>query len=348
MKKYLNIIAKKRYDMKKIKIAIIDTGIKYDNVFLKGKIKFNQSLQFSNKYKKIEDIYDINGHGTLCALTINSICSNIEIYPIKLFNDEGRGSSLNLLNVLKKLLYSDIKVINIAASFSSGLYDEDISKVCESLKNKGKILVASNYNTDKRISYLASMKSVIGVGNLENAYFDHQFIFNRSNDIQLKGNNRVCFYCIDDQVELFGKNSRLSCVTSAFISNILLDKGDLAFEEIEDSLENISKINEKKTFCHESEYKTEYKEYYDELLEMINSKYIINKSRPISLKTLLKLGIINPYISINKYNIDSFIKSINNRFNVCISLNGLFLHQVTAINSLIEIIIKYRKEIRYA
>ena len=69
--------------------------------------------------------------------------------------------------VLKKLLYSDIKVINIAASFSSGLYDEDISKVCESLKNKGKILVASNYNTDKRISYLASMKSVIGVGNLE-------------------------------------------------------------------------------------------------------------------------------------------------------------------------------------
>ena len=207
----------------------------------------------------------------MCALTINSICSNIEIYPIKLFNDEGRGSSLNLLNVLKKLLYSDIKVINIAASFSSGLYDEDISKVCESLKNKGKILVASNYNTDKRISYLASMKSVIGVGNLENAYFDHQFIFNRSNDIQLKGNNRVCFYCIDDQVELFGKNSRLSCVISAFISNILLDKGDLAFEEIEDSLENISKINEKKTFCHESEYKTEYKEYYDELLEMQNT-----------------------------------------------------------------------------
>ena len=51
---------------------------------------------------------------------------------------------------------------------------------------------------------------------------------------------------------------------------------------------------------------------------------------------------------VNKYNIDSFIKSINNRFNVCISLNGLFLHQVTAINSLIEIIIKYRKEIRYA
>lgn len=66
------------------------------------------------------------------------ILSQLYIYPIKLFNKKRKDYSLNLLNVLKKLLYRDIKVITMVASFSSRLFEEDISKVCESLKNKVK------------------------------------------------------------------------------------------------------------------------------------------------------------------------------------------------------------------
>ena len=48
-----------------------------------------------------------------------------------------------------------------------------------------------------------------------------------------------------------------------------------------------------------------------------------------------------------KHNVDAFVDEINKNFNTKIHLEGVFLHQVTRVNSIIELIIKNRMEDKY-
>ena len=48
-----------------------------------------------------------------------------------------------------------------------------------------------------------------------------------------------------------------------------------------------------------------------------------------------------------KHNVDAFVDEINKNFNTKIHLEGVFLNQVTRVNSLIELIIKNRMEDKY-
>ena len=48
-----------------------------------------------------------------------------------------------------------------------------------------------------------------------------------------------------------------------------------------------------------------------------------------------------------KHNVDAFVDEINKNFNTKIHLEGVFLHRVTRVNSLIELIIKNRMEDKY-
>ena len=103
--------------MKNIKIAVIDTGIDINDNDIKN-IKFNKSIQL-NQISEYKDLDDIHGHGTYCVKTILTMCddtSNIEIYPVKLFDNRGSTSNENLVKSLGNILNSDIDIINISAS----------------------------------------------------------------------------------------------------------------------------------------------------------------------------------------------------------------------------------------
>ena len=293
-------------------------------------------------------MYDSNGHGTLCALTVNSICPNIEIYPIKIFDESGRGSSASLLKVLKNLYYTDIRVINISASFDSSTYEKEILDICSKLKENGKMIVASNYNNEIKTSRLACMECVIGVDKLKNALYDYEIYCNIDEKIQIKGNNCECFYYISDGYELFGNNSRLSCVVAGYISKILLNNSALSFEEIQMELEKLSyNYKEKFLSMYNVGYVEHYIKYYDLLLKILNDKYLYDKKERIDIYELLEFGILNPLTIIDKHNVDAFVDEINKNFNTKIHLEGVFLHQVTRVNSLIELIIKNRMEDKY-
>ncbi|MEG2984849.1 MAG: S8 family serine peptidase, partial [Peptostreptococcaceae bacterium] len=105
------------------------------------------------------DIYDLQGHGTLCAKTIIEICQNVEIYPIKIFDEDGRTNSLNLVKALKNLINADIDLINISASTLSSIYKEELKHICDKLHKNGKIIICSHHNKAKGIeSYPTSFK----------------------------------------------------------------------------------------------------------------------------------------------------------------------------------------------
>ncbi len=89
--------------MRRIKIAVLDTGLDMNDEEIKGFCKFDENLQIQKLNKCIDDF---NGHGTFVCKTIIDLCENIEIYPIKIFNELGRTSSLNVILALQKILYS--------------------------------------------------------------------------------------------------------------------------------------------------------------------------------------------------------------------------------------------------
>ncbi|HDN2457480.1 TPA: S8/S53 family peptidase, partial [Clostridioides difficile] len=72
--------------MRKVKIAVVDTGIDIDDEELKNFYHIDERFQLNNDL----DVRDSNGHGTLVSKTIIDICKDVELYPIKIFDELGK------------------------------------------------------------------------------------------------------------------------------------------------------------------------------------------------------------------------------------------------------------------
>lgn len=147
---------------KKIKVAIIDTGIDKNHEFLKDSIFGGYSLKFEGGNIVRESSYDDeNGHGTACASIILNECSNVEFLIIKIMNKDGKSNVLLVENALENLLGTDIYIINMSFSVNENI-DSNLHDICSKLVKEGKILVAS---LDNNIcdSFPAYFDNVIGV-----------------------------------------------------------------------------------------------------------------------------------------------------------------------------------------
>lgn len=325
--------------MEKVKIAIIDTGINYKEKSILQNIKFKSEIQCKKDLKDIESIYDKNDHGTLCALTMCEKKSDIELYPIKIFDDMGRASSDDLLVTLKKLRDTDINIINISASFSNLRNIVEINKVCEKLRYEGKIIVASNYNSsDGRKSVLAMNKNVIGVDKKEFIIDDNCIAVDKKEKIQIRGNGNQIFYKIEDRWVLFGGNSRLACVISAKIA-MILSQNKKKIDEILNILEkkSITNINTKNQVY-------DIKIIKKQVINIINNNFLFDSNKFVDEEYLLKNSIINNLTIIKKHNICFFIKKIEQIYNIIILKEGLELYRIVDLEML-SILIKIKKGI---
>lgn len=220
--------------MRKVKIAIIDTGIDINDNDLRDYIMYDPLIQLDANNSKIEFINDLNGHGTLCAKTILSICNNIEIYPIKIFDDLGRTNSLDLVNVLNKIIDSDVDIINISASTINYTYEKELQYVCDKVKESGKIIVCSEHNHKECThSIPTKFKSVIGFEGSPRIYKNNQFMYNPDEEIQMRSNSKDCFIKFKNKITHFGKNSKACAVSSGIIADIIKNNLNISFNELE-------------------------------------------------------------------------------------------------------------------
>jgi subtilisin family serine protease len=167
---------------KKVVVAVIDTGVDYNNKYLKniwtnkGEIPNNGIDDDKNGF--IDDVHGFNfvansgdpmddhKHGTHCSGTIAGsdgigFAPNIVIMPVKFLSAQGSGS---LADAVKAIDYATINGANIMSnSWGGGGFEQPMLDVIKKAGEKGIIFVAAAGNdgsdNDATPSYPASYQS---------------------------------------------------------------------------------------------------------------------------------------------------------------------------------------------
>ncbi len=157
-------------------IVIVDSGV------IKHKCHKGINILHNSDTKDFEDKI---GHGTAVDYLINSYLKDVEIYHIKIFDDEFCTNVENLICALKFVYYNvSCKVVHLS---NGVVYCEDIEQLrfwCDKLVNKGIIIVAA-FDNGGSISYPAAFDNVIGVDISNKVTKNKEYYFVRNSYINI-------------------------------------------------------------------------------------------------------------------------------------------------------------------
>lgn len=154
---------------KKIKVAILDSGINREHEDLQNKVV--KSFNAVNKTKPTQDDF---GHGTNVAgiITANDndvgivgISQNVEIYDVKVLDSQGVGEVKDVIEGLRWALSNNVDIVNISFGFIKD-YPE-LKKMINILLSEHKIVIASaGNNIGGKVDFPAGYTGVISVGSI--------------------------------------------------------------------------------------------------------------------------------------------------------------------------------------
>ncbi|HBF3362360.1 TPA: S8 family serine peptidase [Clostridioides difficile] len=324
--------------MTKVRIAVLDTGLDVNDDAINGNYVYDSNFQLKDLGGK--EINDINGHGTFVSKTILNISKNTQIYPINIFNDSGKTSSLNLLSALSKLTISDIKIINISAASINSMYEKELEKVCNILNSQGRFIICSKHNKyEDKESIPTIFESVIGVVGNENIYKNNQYIYKPKNKIQMYANSKDNFIKFKDKVTHFGKNSKACAVATGIVANILKNNPYIKFNELEEIL--IQKSKSKEDLKIENLNTPSYK---SNLIRLDIARKIINvinknfSKIKIDFEFVREYSLFNNFTCIGNYNAYNFLTILNKEFNISIDYKEVYLYQLENLDMAVDLI----------
>ena len=162
---YLNVKPRKR-----LRVAIMDTGIMTKHPDLKGNVAGGINITGTGS-----DILDPNGHGTHVAgiigalnneIGIVGVMPEVDLYAVKVFDSRGDGSLSNIIRGLQWCINQGIKVVNM--SFGSATDNDTFREVFKAAERAGIIMVAAagNDQTKHQIQYPAVYTETVAVSSL--------------------------------------------------------------------------------------------------------------------------------------------------------------------------------------
>ncbi|MEG1312074.1 MAG: S8 family serine peptidase [Romboutsia sp.] len=330
--------------MRKVKVAIVDTGIDINRDNLK---KYIGDFSYKINHHDFEDsVLDINGHGTLCALSMLEITNCIEIYPIKIFDRNCSTSSLYLVEALKNLLGSDIDIINLSVATLNETYKEQLEDVCNQLYAENKIIVSSYHNKGRgKNSYPTYFKSVIGVKGNNRICLDRDYIYRINENIQMQTNAKKCFYKFNKNIVNFGKNSRAAALATGIIAKTISENNLTNINDIESKLLEgncISIPYKNYRFLHKKKFKKDKlrQEIANKLINIIKEKFTCQE---LDLELLEKFSLFNNITNLGEDNAYDFLEAINEGFNININYREVFLYELANLYSIVELIYQKNK-----
>lgn len=337
--------------MNKTKIAIIDSGIDINNSYLLRHVKSGKSFILDSASGEViekNDIEDNHGHGTACTYTILRRNENVEIIPIKILDESEKTSSKCLLEALRFLAKTDVKLINISLSTINFDYKNEFFKICDKLVLEKKIIVASMDN--RYINSLPSiLPNVIGVRG-KNLSFTDDYWYNPEKDIQcICDNEPILVPSIrNGKLEFFGHNSKAAAVMSANISKLLNIDNNLTFFQLNHLLykgaikndwtdEDLRDIRLEKHMVESKSLKKDLKQKADVLCNLIIDTY---DSSIEDISFIYKHSLFNNFTKMNKQNFYYLIYAIENEFNIRLNYDRISLKAFDSIYSLLDIVLK--------
>lgn len=327
--------------MNTLKIAIIDSGIDIEDENILGEYTIDTRLQLGKGC-----IDDEQGHGTF---VLKSMCSclgtnkeNVQIYPIKIFDNKYYTDVEKLLYVLEKLIYTDINIINLSCSYE-GFDSIELEILINKLVKNGKILVMSKNNDYNYFDIKNNYSDVILVEG-DNTITNDSII---KIDSYVKANGNMYIYRYKNRFDFFGKNSRACSIVSAYISNMIVEKNlnlhNLKKELIinDETIKNRYIIGCNNVINRNSDiigdFNNNYKnEISHELVSVINTFSDNN----ISKAFINKYGIRNNITGIGMHNYIDFIGRIEEIFNINILYEGMPFSSISSFSSIEKIILE--------
>ena len=327
--------------MNTLKIAIIDSGIDIEDENILGEYTIDTRLQLGKGC-----IDDEQGHGTF---VLKSMCSclgtnkeNVQIYPIKIFDNKYYTDVEKLLYVLEKLIYTDINIINLSCSYE-GFDSIELEILINKLVKNGKILVMSKNNDYNYFDIKNNYSNVILVEG-DNTITNDSII---KIDSYVKANGNMYIYRYKNRFDFFGKNSRACSIVSAYISNMIVEKNlnlhNLKKELIinDETIKNRYIIGCNNVVNRNSDiigdFNNNYKnEISHELVSVINTFSDNN----ISKAFINKYGIRNNITGIGMHNYIDFIGRIEEIFNINILYEGMPFSSISSFSSIEKIILE--------
>lgn len=154
---------------KKIKVAIVDSGINEDHPALAGKIvkQFNAiNPKDSNK--------DAFGHGTPIAGIITAqnnknmsgLSQKVELYDVKVLSETGKGEIETFIKGIEWCIKQDVDIMNV--SFGVQVHYPELEEAINKAIASGIIVVAAAGNTfGFGVDYPAKYKDVISISSVD-------------------------------------------------------------------------------------------------------------------------------------------------------------------------------------
>ena len=321
--------------MNKVKVAVIDTGVDIYDAEIQEYIQFEKELQIDKHFARhYRLMHDYHGHGTMCIKTILSHCNALEIYPIKIFDRDGKTNSMYLVKALENLLFSDIHIINISASTNNNMVENELKEICQKIYDKGKIMVCAHHNfKDQSDSMPTKFASVIGVQGDERIYQDKDFFYDQFRKIQMHANSKETFVKLKGKVTHFGKNSRAAAVVSGIIAKILRENIKITFSELEEILTQNSCKSIQMPLIEKYTAAKKKLKIAKNLIRIVNENF---SKQPLSLDCIEKYSFFNGFTGIGRHNAYDFLVKINEAFGVDIDYRDIFLDELKNIDYIVD------------
>ena len=166
-------------DNKNIVVAVLDSGLNNGDEIFNDKLVEGKNFVDENS-DKTDDVY---GHGTTMARVVldTTNSSNVKIMPIKVLNDEGKGTTLSAYKGIKYAIEKNVDVINL--SMSGIGHSKLLESAINEAVNLGIPVVVSAGNDNKEITEYtpANIESAITVSSAyENVLEDGKIEYQKS------------------------------------------------------------------------------------------------------------------------------------------------------------------------
>lgn len=229
---------------KKIKIAILDSGINGDRPELKGLIK--KSYNAINPDEKIIDSY---GHGTAIAGTIaakpneyniQGISQSVYLYDVKVLNDKGGGKIEDVVDGIEWSIKNNVDIINLSFGFQKD--NQALRKVIQKATNHGIIIVAAaGNNLGLYTDYPAKYEEVISISSISENLKVDPFAGKGKVDYVAPGINIPILTNGEDKVSQVNGTSFSTAIATGIIANLLeQSENPLSLTDIKERLNKTS------------------------------------------------------------------------------------------------------------
>ncbi|MGE7586495.1 S8 family serine peptidase [Peribacillus sp. NPDC101480] len=207
------------------KVAILDSGINDKHPALRGQIVAKYNVINKSKYTK-----DKYGHGTSIAgiiaakqndETVQGINPLIEIYDVKVIDDQGGGEVSHVIEGIKWSMDKKVDLINISFGFKQDV--PELRKVVDEAIERGIIIIASaGNNYGLNLDFPARYENVISVGSINKKLESSSFNSIGEIDIFAPGEGILVFQNDNKAVLEDGSSLATAYVTGVLSLNSIL------------------------------------------------------------------------------------------------------------------------------